>query len=187
MKDIHQSDCCDRSSSYQQALCDFNVAQLMEGLSNFSDLDFDPTLMHLTPEEVESLAALLIHQLTLSLQGTLVAGYLNVLRNGDTEAIAQLPPLDLKPLQSPVKLPENFPHQVTTPLFVYGDAVRWIPLPSHTQTNTGIVIGRFYAYARHLGSWTWKYLVWLKEPCGCTLADTAWEDDLEANDEEENP
>jgi DUF971 family protein len=51
-----------------------------------------------------------------------------------------------------------------------------LPIP----LTTGIVIGRYFAYAHHRGTWTWKYLVWLRESTGQVLADCAWEDDLEA-------
>jgi hypothetical protein len=46
--------------SYQQALDDFGITQLLWRLSNYSDADFDATSMNLEQQEVESLAAILI-------------------------------------------------------------------------------------------------------------------------------
>jgi hypothetical protein len=77
----------------------------------------------------------------------MVAGYLNVLRNADAWTIADLPKLELKPLQHPLVLPKSFPHQTSAPQFLDGELVRWLLLPNHTQTDRGIVIGRFFAFA----------------------------------------
>ncbi|NJO78878.1 MAG: hypothetical protein HC827_10375 [Cyanobacteria bacterium RM1_2_2] len=180
----------DRSSdpcaSYQQALCDFGIADLIETLSNFCDPDFDAGRMHLEEQELEHLATLLIQQLCVSLNGKMMAGYLNVVRNADAWTIADLPKLDLKPLQYWTGLPESFPHQTSAPRFHDGDWVRWQPLPNHAQTDSGIVMGRFFAFAQHRGQWKWKYLIWLKDT-SLVLTDTAWEEDLESLREEKYP
>jgi hypothetical protein len=46
----------------------------------------------------------------------------------------------------------------------------------------GVAIGRFYSFAPHHCAWTWCYLIWLDKlspSYAWTVADTAWEDDLE--------
>lgn len=63
-------------------------------------------------------------------------------------------------------------------LFQEGEVVQWIPVANHASTDTGMIIGRFLAYAYHHRDWRWKYLVWLSQPQGSVRADTAWEDDL---------
>jgi hypothetical protein len=124
-------------------------------------------------EEAEALAALLIHQLMRSLSGKLLAAYLHALRSGET--------VDLSPVKIRVRhpmrvLPVDFPEEAPLPVFLYGDR----RLLDDRYPTTGIVIGRYFAYAHHRGTWTWKYLVWLREFTGQVLADCAWEDDLEA-------
>lgn len=54
------SDRSNPSVSYQQALCDFGITELIEALSNFCDPDFDVARMHLEEQELEHLATLLI-------------------------------------------------------------------------------------------------------------------------------
>lgn len=172
------------SHTYQQALDDFGITQLLSRISNYSDADFDATWMQLTQQELESIAALLIQQLTANLQGNLIANYLNILRNVAGEIISDLPTPELKALSTPTALPPGFPQQTTAPLFWCGDPVRWIPQPDETETNTGIVIGRFYAYALHRAQWAWKYLIWLTDSSLLVVADTAWEQDIEPLTEE---
>ena len=167
---------------YQQDLCDFGIANLIEQISNFSDADFDAEWMHLEEQEAEALAVILIQQLIASLNGKLIAGYLNVLRNAD--AIVDLPATELKPLQNPIALPASFPQQASAPLFLYGDLVRWIPLDVTDETAAGIVIGCFFAYAKHRRQWAWKYLIWLKDTAGSGVVDTAWEEDIKFMEEE---
>jgi hypothetical protein len=135
------------SISYQQALCDFGITELIETLSNFCDPNFDAARMQLEEQELEHLATFLVQQLCGSLNGKMMAGYLNVVRNADAWTIADLPKLDLKPLQHPFVLPKSFPHQTSVPRFLDGELVRWLLLPNHTQTDRGIVIGRFFAFA----------------------------------------
>lgn len=172
------------SISYQQALCDFGIAELIEILNNFCDPDFDAARMHLEEQELEQLATLLVQQLCVNLDGKMVAGYLNIVRNAGTWTIADLPKLELKSLQHPLVLPESFPHQTSAPRFLDGDSVHWLPLPNCSETDSGIVIGRFFAFASHRGQWEWKYLIWLKDASSGVLADTAWEEDLQRSTEE---
>lgn len=87
-----------------------------------------------------------------------------------------------------ISLPDEFPDGATTPLFLYGDRVRWQPLSKEDETDTGVVIGRFYVYASARCQWAWKYLIWLDfESCSAQFcaADTAWEEHLEPFIQEE--
>lgn len=165
------------SDLYQHALEDFGVAELLDKLVHFSN--FNALWMPLEPQELESLAAILIRQLAFRLNSRLIAEFLNAVKHADTQASADLPLLDLKFWQSPVAIPEQFPVQTPVPLFLYGDSVRWIPTAHDPEPNCGIVIGRYFAYAQHQGQWTWKYLLWLQAATNLVRADTAWEDDLE--------
>ncbi|MEA5453060.1 hypothetical protein VB780_31100 [Leptolyngbya sp. CCNP1308] len=152
---------------------DFNVPALIDRLGNFSDAYFDAAWMHLSVDEAEALAALLIHQLTRSLSGRLLTAYLHALRSGES---LDLPPIKIR-VRYPMRyLPVNFPDEAPLPVFLYGDPVRW----TADTLTTGTVIGRYFAYAHHRGCWAWNYLVWLNDPSGQVLADSAWEDDLEA-------
>lgn len=175
----------DCSHAYQQALDDFAIAQLLSCISNYSDANFNAEWAHLEEQELEALAALLIQQLTVNLKGSLIASYLQILRNAQGKIISDLPPTELEALQNPTALPEDFPHQTTAPLCGYGDAVRWIPLSDENETNTGIVIGRFYVYAQHRAQWAWKYLILLTGSSPPVVADTAWEEDIEPVVEEQ--
>jgi len=82
-------------------------------------------------------------------------------------------------LESLAVLLLQFLTRLSTPQFQDGDRVRWIPLSEDAKTNTGIIIGRFLAYAHHYKDWRWKYLIWLQPPCNLAITDTAWEGDLE--------
>jgi hypothetical protein len=162
---------------YQQALDDFGITHLLTRLENYSDADFDAASMNLTQPEIESLAAILIRELTTNLKGKVIAGYLNAIRHGSTDI-----PLSLVHLAFPppsVDLPANFPN-VQTPRYLYGDKLRWIP--DSDKTDWGMAIGRFYSFAPHHCAWTWCYLIWLDKlspSAAITVADMAWEDDLE--------
>ena len=181
MKQIHSSDAC--RESYQQALDDFGISQLLERLSNFSDLDFDRQWLRVQERELSSLAAMLIQQLTVALKGSLIAGYLNALRQADGDVLSSLPLVDLQLFQL-VELPKD----MSPPLFWCGDRLRWKPLSESAETDFGVAIGRFYFPAPHRGrAWTWKYLILLDKASpssAWTVADTAWEDDLEPLAEE---
>jgi hypothetical protein len=81
---------CDRYRGYQQALEDFAIPNLLTRLKTYSDADFDAAWMNLTQPELESLAAILIRQLTANLKGKAIAGYLNAIRHGSTDIPSSL-------------------------------------------------------------------------------------------------
>jgi hypothetical protein len=67
---------------------------------------------------------------------------------------------------------------------LYGDKLRWIA--EGDNTDWGVAIGRFYSFAPHLCAWTWCYLIWLDKlslSAAITVADIAWENDLEPLEE----
>jgi len=162
--------------SYQQALSDFGIEDLLEKISNYSDEDFDAAKMHLELPELELLAEIFVQQLTNNLNGKLISGYLNAIRHGNSEL---LPTSINQEIQFPDSgLPSNFPN-LETPDYAEGKTVRW--KSALENSDWGIVLGRFYAYAPHLCRWTWKYVVLLdsnspsEEWC---VADVAWQNDL---------
>ena len=135
-----------------------------------------------TVQEIEQLAATLIQQFVTSVASKSIADYLTILRYADVSTFVDLPAYELHPSRSPLVLPQNFANEMPVALFQEGDAVQWISLANGTSTDTGIVIGRFLAYAYHHRDWKWKYLIWLSQTQGSVRADTAWEDDLVAID-----
>jgi hypothetical protein len=167
----------DGSRGYQQALDDFGITKLLAKLSNYSKVDKSARI-NLGREELESVAAILITQFTESINGQLIAKYLHTIRHGHRDII----PGCIKPkfqAQS-IHLPTCFPDKVKAPHFVYGDKLRW-RFPG-SNTEWGIVIGRFYNFASHRCCWMWCYLIWLSKDspsAAWIVADTAWEDDLE--------
>ncbi len=162
--------------SYQQALSDFGIEDLFETISNYSDEDFEAGLMKLEPEEVETLAALLIQHWSSNVNGKLLGGYLNAIRHGNSEIVPNSVSYEIQLPDS--GLPSNFPN-VEMPHYAEGKTVRW--KSALENSDWGIVLGRFYAYAPHLCRWTWKYVVLLdsnspsEEWC---VADVAWQNDL---------
>jgi len=172
----------DRSQSYQLALDDFGITELLTQLGNYSDTDFDIAQTNLTQPELESLAAILIRELTTNLKGKAIADYLNAMRQGSANIPGRLVHQTFPPPS--VDLPTNFPN-VETPRYFYGDKLRWIC--DDDQTDWGIAIGRFYSFAPHHCAWTWCYLIWLDKlspSANRIVADIAWEDDLEPVDQE---
>src|SRR5919199_541652 len=165
--------------TYQQALDDFGVTELMSHIRNYADENFNAALMNLEEQELESLAAILIQRLINNLKGKLIASYLNAIRHGDSHVIFDPTNLEIPPPL--LDLPDQFPNGVT-PRYQEGDRVRWQTLSN--TTDWGIVIGRFYAYARHRCQWAVCYLVRLDRNSASAAwiaADTAWEEDLEPN------
>ncbi len=172
---------CMYQNGYQQALDDFAIASLITHLKTFSDADFDAAWMNLTSPELESLATILIRDLTSNLQGKAIAGYLNALRHGSIDITPSLVHQSFPP--SSIDLPANFPN-VQSPRYLYGNKLRWIP--DGDKTDWGIAIGRFYGFAPHLCAWTWCYLIKLdplSPSAAWTATDIAWEDDLEPLEE----
>ncbi|AFZ18923.1 hypothetical protein [Allocoleopsis franciscana] len=100
---------------YQQALEDFAIAPLITRLKTYSDADFDAAWMNLTQPELESLAAILIRELTANLNGKAIAGYLNALRHGSIDIPPSLVHLVFGPPS--IDLPANFP-DVQTPRYL---------------------------------------------------------------------
>ena len=66
-----------------QAL-DQSIAQLLSRIGNYRDRDFDALRMSLQEQEVESIATLLIEQLSTNLKGSVLANYLFAIRNRGT-------------------------------------------------------------------------------------------------------
>ncbi len=162
-----------RTDGYQQALDDFAIANLLTQLRNYSDADFNTAWMNLTQPELESLAAILIRDLTTSLEGKALAGYLNAMRQGSANIPPSLVHLAFSPPST--NLPTDFP-DVGIPRYSDGDELRWIH--EGDKTDWGIVIGRFYSFAPHQCAWTWCYLIWLDtlSPSATrVVADIAWE------------
>jgi len=158
------------------------IRELLSKLSTYSDADFDAGFMHLEEQELESLAAILIGQLTQTLNGKLIASYLNAIRHGNLDLFNC--PINLEFPQT-VDLPSSFPDSALPPRFLYGDKLRIVPLGSDTES--GVVIGRFYNYAAHRCRWMWCYILWLSQAsfsASWLVAITAWEEDLEAEVEE---
>jgi hypothetical protein len=174
----------DNQRIYHQALDDFGVTELLKRLKGFSDANFDAAWMNLTEQELESLAVILIQGLTTNLRGKLLANYLGIMRQGSKSELTGSINLEFPTLSA--DLPTNFPDKAKTPLFLYGDKLRWIPL--NGASDWGTVIGRFYSFASHHCSWQWCYLIWLDKDSPSSVwavADTAWEEDLEPMVEEE--
>ncbi|MEH1940786.1 MAG: hypothetical protein V7L01_11280 [Nostoc sp.] len=166
----------DRLDTYQQALDDFGITELLSRLSNFSDPDFDAAYL-VEKQELENLVAILIQRLTHSLEDNLIASYLSAIQQGKSDSLLSQINVEIPP-QS-IDLPSHFPN-VETPSFLYGDKLRWVS--SDDRTDWGIAIGRFYSFAPHRCCWMWRYLIWLAKDSpsvAWTVADTAWEEDLE--------
>ena len=165
---------------YQQALSDFGITELLEKLSHFKDADFDAHSLHVEPEELDSLAAILIGQLTASLNGKVVSSYLNAHRHGNADVFNR--PITLEFPQS-ASLPSDFPNSAPNPRFEFGVMV---VIVSPSGSEWGIVIGRFYSYAPHRCCWMWRYILWLdsaSSSAAWVVAATAWEEDLQAKGE----
>jgi hypothetical protein len=162
--------------AYQQALSDFGIEDLLEKISNYSDENFDAGKMNLEAEEMEILAALLIKYWSNSRHGKLLSGFLNAIRHGNSEV---LPNSVSQEIQLPDSgLPINFPN-VKTPDYAEGKKVRW--KSAIENSDFGIILGHFYAYALHRCCWAWKYVVLLDKNSPSSawcIADTAWEEDL---------
>ncbi|MHC5823357.1 MAG: hypothetical protein ACYT04_47865, partial [Nostoc sp.] len=96
----------DQHRAYQQALDDFGITELLAKLNNYSDADFDSAWIQLQQQEIESLAAILISQLTYSLNGKLIAAYLNLIRHSHQDIAPGL--INLKYPDTSIELPANF-------------------------------------------------------------------------------
>jgi hypothetical protein len=125
-------------------VCEARIASLFTHLQTYSDADFDASWMNLTPSELESLAAILIRDLTANLNGNAIALYLNALRHGSTDF---LPSFSFRRFLFPsIHLPVNFP-QVKPPRFGDGDKLKWTDRQDNLKSpDWGIAIGRFYSF-----------------------------------------
>ncbi|MEO1378429.1 MAG: hypothetical protein AAFW70_30020 [Cyanobacteria bacterium J06635_10] len=171
---------------YQQALEDFNIKTLLRKLRNnleanlisfaCSESDSEASTQ-VQRQEVDSLAAILIAEFTNNISSESIAEYLNAIRNENWEIEPNLIHQKFQPHS--LDLPKDFPNEAKLPRFLYGDKLRWLD----SDSEWGIVIGRFYAFAPHLCEWTWCYLIWLSNDspsASWTRTDIAWEDDLKA-------
>jgi hypothetical protein len=142
--------------AYQQALSDFGIEELLEKISHYSEADFEAGMMKLEGEELEILATVLIQHLSNSINGQLISGFLNAIRNVNSEFLPNSvnQEITLPSLDFPTKFPD-----VETPRYSEGKTVRWKFMSENP--DWGIIIGRFYAYASHLSCWNWKYVVLL--------------------------
>nr|MBW4577750.1 hypothetical protein [Aphanothece sp. CMT-3BRIN-NPC111] len=130
--------------------------------------------------ELDSLSALLICQLANSLNQQQVSDFIKAIQIDNS--ISGLPSLSFNTSVPSLSLPPHFPDSAQTPTFLYGDRVQWKPLSDTDETDRGIVIGRFYAFAPHHCQWAWKYLILLAPSSPSAqfcVADTCWEEHLE--------
>ncbi|MGB7444470.1 MAG: hypothetical protein WA919_25680 [Coleofasciculaceae cyanobacterium] len=172
----------ENSSSYQEALDDFGITELLLRLSGYNDVDFNASKMNLEPQELASLATILIERLSQNLTGKLIASYLNAIRHGESEVLAD-------PIPQGISLASNSQSvdfsSLATPCYQEGDRIKWCSIdPEDQETDWGIVIGRFYAYAQHRSQWVVCYLIKLdpnSPSAAWTVTDTAWEEDVEPN------
>lgn len=81
---------------YLQALQDFGVMQLLENLSTLSKVSGDSLSVLLYPEEICSLATLLIKRLTTSLNSELISSLVNTVQQSND--ISDLPIIHLDTL-----------------------------------------------------------------------------------------
>ncbi len=168
-------------AGYQQALTDFAITDLLSRLSATSDAVGGG----LNPQEIETLAVILIQALTAQLNSNRLAADLDALRCNALSACNL--PTSLPLPSAAIDLPTTFP-DVEPPRFLEGDRLQWIA--QGEPTDWGRVIGRFYSFAHHYRRWTWCYLIWLdtdSPSAAWVRADIAWEADLELLEVETMP
>lgn len=152
----------DSSSSYKQALKNFGITDLLNKLGDLAPSPEDLAAIHPTPLELEHLAAILIRNLAKSLTRKHIYQSFKAIRQNDLDFLNFSPNLDALGL---LELPPNFPEQVSPPLFLLGDCLRYLPV--NGLSDFGIVIGRYFSYATHQGTWTWRYILWLDPDLKC--------------------
>jgi hypothetical protein len=182
---------------YLQALQDFGVLKLRDAISTALGTERLTFLSKpiqnsrtnpLSQGELDSLTALLIHQLTNNLNRQQLSNLLQAFQLDSS--VSGLPSLSFHTSVPGVSLPADFPDSAETPKFLYGDRLRWKPLSDTDETDRGIVIGRFYAFAPHRCQWAWKYLIFLAPESPSAqfcVADNCWEEHLEPLPLETNP
>lgn len=169
-----QPDSISSVNAYQQALQDFGVLELCDRLTQLSQST------PLSKGELDSLTSLLICQLANSLNQQQVSDFIKAIQIDNS--ISALPSLSFNTSVPSFSLPPNFPDSAQTPTFLYGDLLRWKPLSDTDETDRGIVIGRFYAFAPHRSQWAWKYLIFIAPESPSAqfcVTDTCWEEHLE--------
>ncbi len=167
---------------YQQALNDFGIWELKSKLSNYFNTNCFNKRRYLEEEDQESLVAILIQQLTNSLNSKLLNDYLQAMEDSPLEVLHEEFSLEIQP--SSKELLINF-FESATPCYKDGSSLRW--MPSKGGIDWGIAIGRFLAYAPHLCCWSWKYIILLdsRSPSAAWVrVDTAWEEDVEPLEQE---
>ena len=75
-------------------------------------------------------------------------------------------------------LPADFPNSAEMPLFLYRDRV----INRASEIDSGIVIGRFYAFDYQQSQWGWKYLILVYQAIDYGSTFMYWETDLEPLD-----
>ncbi len=88
-------------------------------------------------------------------------------------SLATNSPIDYFP-----RLPADFPDSAAMPHFLYGDRV----IDRASETDPGIVIGRFYAFDYQQSQWGWKYLILVYQAIDYGSTFMYWETDLEPLD-----
>ncbi len=89
------SDGSEYTRGYQQAVNDFGITQLLSGIRNYSDEDFDATGARMTQPELESFAVFLILRVGANLKGSTIARYLKTLRKANSPVITDRPAIEL--------------------------------------------------------------------------------------------
>jgi hypothetical protein len=169
--------------AYLQALQDFGVLELRDAVGTAHGAERLTSLSKTNPlsqGELDSLTVLLIHQLSNNLNRQQLCNLLQAFQLDSS--VSGLPSLSFHPSVPGVSLPANFPDSAETPKFLYGDRIQWKPLSDTDETDRGIIIGRFYAFAPHRCQWGWKYLIFLAPESPSAqfcVADTCWEEHLE--------
>ena len=163
------------SNSYgksQQFEDDFGIKKLLSHLRSHINAD----LINVEEQELKTLAKMMIEALAESLDSEQITSYLNTLHYGDSQPYQD--DLNLEIPAPTTKAIDNFPVSIK-PRYQGGDRVRW--QSPDNDYDWGVVIGSFYAYARHNCQWGIYYLVWLdiqSPSADWVVADTAWEEDL---------
>ncbi len=170
-------------AGYAKALDDYAVVDLLRKLSDFDAVDEGGTPIAPSREEASVLAALLIGQLSESIDSMLMSSYFKAMRQGQTDRFA-VPTLEYP--QS-TELPVGFDNGSlkATPRYREGTKIRLTPIDGISEWGT--IIGRYFAYAPHRGMWMWRYIFWLDQnstSAAWLKATLAWEEEIEAIESE---
>ncbi|MGK7930887.1 MAG: hypothetical protein AB4041_05570 [Microcystaceae cyanobacterium] len=155
------------ASGYNQALTDFDINSLITQIQSLNP--------DITPTTAEKLTASLIQSLNHFLDLSILNTYLTALDTPQTDTL----PNPISEEYSPLN---HLPNTFRTPLFKIGDLLRYIPENDSSPLDQGKIIGLYYCYAVHQGTWMWRYVLWLDEdsPSRDWLkATVVWESDVE--------